>query len=125
MAKITKDTHVVCPELNERFFGTIQELKEYIEDIDEWENYRLVTVQIAHKEPFMNVDNNWLIDLIDREMEHQGCTNERSSESGDEMVEVSKLILDNTKVDYEAIMAKMPQLYYPESKEIQIDLKDF
>lgn len=127
MDKLTKDTLVFCPDWNENFFGSIQLLKENIQDQDEFENYQKVTVLVGNKEPFMTVNDEWLIDLIQREVERQGCDNERSSESGDEMDTVEKLLLTHIKVDYKSIMADMPQLYYHHSSctELEIDLNDF
>src|SRR5690606_1375943 len=120
---LTKNTTVFCEHFN--FHGTIEELKEHLEDIGELENFPKVTVKLSHLEPFMTVDDEWLIDLIQREVEMQGCDNERSSEHGDEMDKVSEAILEHITIDYKAIMEKMPRLYYGERKEIQINLKDF
>lgn len=127
MGNVTKDTLVFCPDWNEFFLGSIQLLKEDIQDQDEFENYQKVTVLIANRQPFMTVNDEWLIDLIQREVERQGCDNERSSESGDEMYTVEQLLLKHTKVDYKSIMEEMPQLYYHHSSctELEIDLNDF
>lgn len=127
MDKLTKDTLVFCPDWDEFFLGSIQLLKEDIQDQDEFENYQKVTVLIANKQPFMTVNDEWLIDLIQREVERQGYDNERSSESGDEMMAVEQLLLKHTKVDYKSIMEEMPQLYYHHSSctELEVDLNDF
>lgn len=123
MDNLTKDTHVFCQHF--LFFGTIQGLREHIEDIGEWEDNQVVTIELASEQPFMTVDDDWLIGLISREVERQGCDCERSTDDGDEMQEVEQLIMEYIKVDYAAIMAKMPRLYYGEGKGIQIDLNDF
>lgn len=125
MKKLTKDTYVACPEYSESFHGTIGELKETLQYIGEYEIYRIVDIVVMNKEPFMTVDDEWLIDLIQREVERQGCDNERSSESGGEIALVEELLINHIKSDYKAIMDKMPRLYYGESKEIRIDLNDF
>lgn len=123
MDNLTKDTKVYCAIYD--FFGSIEELKEHVseQDVDsqDWQ----VGVKICNQDPFMTVDDNWLIDLISREVEHQGCANERSSDTGDEMEVVEQLLIKHINVDYEAIIAEMPRLFYPEGKEIQIDLNDF
>lgn len=123
MDKLTKDTHVFCQRF--LFFGTVQGLREYIEDIGEWEDNQVVSIEVAEKQPFMTVDDEWLIDLIQREVDRQGCDNERSSESGDEMDTVEQLLVRNIKVDYDAIMKDMPHLFYSKGTELQIDLNDF
>ena len=120
---MNKDTLIYCEHFN--FFGSIEALKEHIEDIGESENFNTITVSKATLQPFMTVNDDWLINLISREVEHQGCDNERSSEDGDEMEKVEAVLLNNIKIDYEAIMAKMPKLYYSGGKEIQIDLSNF
>lgn len=123
MDKLTKETHVFCQCF--LFFGTIQGLREHIEDIDEWEDNKVVTIELAEKQPFMTVDDDWLISIIQREVEHQGCDCERSSESGDEMDTVEQLLIKHISVDYEAIMKDMPHLFYSKGTELQIDLNDF
>ncbi|MBE8712557.1 hypothetical protein [Sphingobacterium hungaricum] len=123
MENITKETTIFCQNFD--FFGTIQELKELIEDIGEWQDNQVVNVEITSLQPFMNVDDDWLIELISREVERQGCDNERSSDSGDEMQEVEKLLIKHVYIDYDAVMKEMPQLFYSKGKELQIDLNNF
>lgn len=123
MDNLTKDTYVFCPHFN--FFGTIEGLQCLVEDLDELENFSVVSVLIANKEPFMTVDDYWLINLISKEVEHQGCDNERSTESGNEMSVVEQLLLKHITVDYKSIMAEMPQLFYGQGEEFEINLKDY
>lgn len=123
MNNLNKDTHVFCEVFD--FFGTIQGLAEHIQDIGEYDNYRVVTVKIANKEPFVDVDDNFLIDMVTREIEYQSESNERSSESGDEIEKVIELIVKHTKINYKALMDEMPELYYGTRSEITIDLDDF
>ncbi|MEI2271856.1 hypothetical protein OHD16_06845 [Sphingobacterium sp. ML3W] len=123
MNNLNKDTHVFCEVFD--FFGTIQELSEHIHNIGEYDNYRVVTVKIANKEPFVDVDDNFLIDMVTREIEYQSESNERSSESGDEIEKVIELIVKHTRVNYKALMDEMPELYYGTRSEITIDLDDF
>jgi hypothetical protein len=66
---LNKDTHVFCEVFN--FFGTIQELIEHIQNIGEYENYSVVTVKLANKEPFVDIDDNFLIEMVTREIEYQ------------------------------------------------------
>lgn len=123
MDKLTKDTHVFCEHFN--FCGTIEELSGYIEDIVEQENFQVVTVRLANLEPFCEVNDEFIINMVSAEIERQGYDFERSSEFGDEMSTVEQLILEHIKVDYKAIMDKMPRLYYGDREEFQIDLRDF
>jgi|SRR5690606_2662323 len=123
MKTITKDTKVFCDLYN--FFGSIEELKRYVSEQNTDEQYWEVAVRLCNKEPFMTVNEEWLIDLIDREVEMQGYDNERSSDHGDEMEKVSKTILEHITIDYKSIMDKMPKLYYTKGREIQINLNDF
>ncbi len=123
MDKLTKYTHVFCEHFN--FCGTIEELSGHIEDIDELENFQVVTVCLTNLEPFCEVNDDFILRMVSAEIERQGCDYERSSESGDEMSIVEQLILEHIKVDYKAIMDKMPRLYYGDREEFQIDLRDF
>lgn len=123
MNNLNKNTHVFCEVFD--FFGTIQELSEHIQDIGEYDNYRVVTVKLANKEPFVDVDDNFLIDMVTREIEYQSESNGRSSESGDEIEKVIELIVKHTKINYKTLMEEMPELYYGSSSEVNIDLADF
>lgn len=123
MENITKETTIFCQHFD--FFGTIQGLKELLEDRGDLIDNHVVNIGIASLEPFMTVDDDWLIDLISREVEHQGCDCERSSDSGDEMEVIEQLIVKHIQVDYDAIMKEMPKLFYSKGKEFQIDLNNF
>lgn len=120
MDNITKDTYVFCEQYN--YFGCVQGLAEFVEDIGELEESSIVRVCLANPEPFVTVDDEFIISMINREIEHQGCDNERSSESGDEMQKVEEIIMKHMKIDYEALMKEMPVLYYSDGVEFEIDL---
>lgn len=123
MENLTKNTKVFCSLYD--FFGSIEELKQYVSEQHPDEQYWEVAVRLCNKEPFMTVDDEWLIDLIQREVEMQGYDNDRSSKDGDEMDKVSEAILEHITIDYKAIMDKMPRLYYIKGRKIQINLNDF
>lgn len=121
MDNLTKDTKVYCDLYD--FFGTIAELKEHAIGIKVHQPDMQVSVKLCSHEPFVTVDDDFIIEMVQNEIERQG--DDRSSDTGDEMDVVVQLIFNHMIVAYDAIMAKMPRLYYPEAKEIHIDLNDF
>lgn len=125
LKNLTKDTKVMCPEYDETFFGTVEELKKLIQFNEDYGRFRIVEVVVMRKEPFCSVNDDFVTNMVRNEIERQGECNQRSTESGDEMDEIECIILGHIKADYKSIMKKMPQLYYSTSEEIQIDLNDF
>lgn len=124
MDKLTIDTQIFCEQYN--YFGCVLGLKEHVEDLDGLhEDNNIVEVVLAREESFCTVNDEFIIDIVQREIERQGCDLERSSESGDEMEKAEQVILKHIKVDYEAIMKEMPTLYYGYGKEFEINLNDY
>lgn len=124
--KLTKDTIVVCPDYDEFSCDTVQALAERIIDTHGENAQTHYEVIIANKEPFCVVDDDFIINSIQNEVER--IADDRSSDTGDETDFITELILANIEINYKAIMEKMPQFYYKDSSRearFYIELKDY